>query len=139
MVRWPGRRRRRVASHHAPSGSVQPAHLPRQTSRQLLEDWATGRTRLQIVHCDHPADRITSGEFLQYRAADSLVHTWDLARALGSDEALDPDAVHLALSTYVPWVATLTTPGLFGPGPSGDLPEHAPEQQRLLDALGRRP
>ena len=29
--------------------------------------------------------------------ADVLVHTWDLARATGQDDTLDPDAVHRAL------------------------------------------
>jgi hypothetical protein len=32
---------------------------------------------------------------------DVLVHTWDLARATGLDERLDPEEVHRATS---PWV-----------------------------------
>jgi uncharacterized protein (TIGR03086 family) len=87
--------------------------------------------------CDHPADRITGRELAIYRAGDITVHAWDLARAIGADETLDPVLVQVALDAYVPWVATLHT-DMFGPGPTGDLPSDAPHQQRLLDALGRR-
>lgn len=89
--------------------------------------------------CDHPAVRITGRAFALYRAGDIVVHAWDLARAIRADEALDRCVVEAALDTYVPWVTSLHTQGMFGPGPSCDIPADAPRQQRLLDALGRRP
>lgn len=88
---------------------------------------------------DHPAGRVTGREYTRYRAADIVVHAWDLARAIDADDGLDPTLVHLALTTYVPWVAGASTDGLFGERASGVVPEGAPEQWRLLDALGRRP
>ncbi|MEZ5270424.1 MAG: hypothetical protein R2789_18395 [Microthrixaceae bacterium] len=33
----------------------------------------------------------------------------------------------------------IATIGIFGDGPSGDVPEDAPLQTRLLDLVGRRP
>ena len=88
---------------------------------------------------DHPAGRVTGREYARYRAADIVVHAWDLARAISADEGLDPALVHMALTTYVPWVAGASTEGLFGARASGIVPEGASEQWRLLDALGRRP
>lgn len=89
--------------------------------------------------CHHPADRITGRDFAVYRAGDIAVHAWDLARALGADENLDPDLVEATRTSYVPWVMTLSVTSMFGPELTGDLPADASPQQRLLGALGRRP
>ena len=67
---------------------------------------------------------------------DVLVHTWDLARAAGLDERLDPDEVHRLLEAVVPMDAMLRSPGVCGP--KVDPPEGADEQTRLLAFLGRR-
>ena len=52
------------------------------------------------------------GRFL---ATDALVHTWDLARAVGGDEKLDADAVSQAYSGLKPMDAMIRQPGVFGP------------------------
>ena len=45
-----------------------------------------------------PAGRHTwEGAVATFCIGDVLVHTWDLARATGLDETLDPDEVHLAI------------------------------------------
>lgn len=67
------------------------------------------------------------------------MHAWDVARALGTDETLDAELVDSALTSCVPWVATLPDATVFGSGSSNDLPADASREQRLLDALGRRP
>lgn len=46
---------------------------------------------------------------------DTLVHTWDLARAVGGDEQLDADAVANAYSGVKPMDAMIRRPGVFGP------------------------
>src|SRR5262249_37325761 len=79
----------------------------------------------------------TSGEeYVTQLTADLAIHAWDLARATGQDDTLDPDAVALLL----PWAEgnadLLTASGLFG-----SLIETAPEAPadiRLLGLLGRR-
>ncbi len=63
------------------------------------------------------------------------MHGWDLARATGQDDSLDPDAVALLL----PWVHAsadlLAGSGAFGsPVDSG---AGAPDDARLLGLLGR--
>jgi uncharacterized protein (TIGR03086 family) len=69
--------------------------------------------------------------------ADVLVHTWDLARATGLDEALDPDEVHAMLVGVEPMDEVLRSSGHYGP--RVDVDEGADEQTRLLAFLGRHP
>ena len=41
-------------------------------------------------------------EYARQLAADHLVHAWDLARALGVDDTLDPEAVHAVAEWFEP-------------------------------------
>jgi uncharacterized protein (TIGR03086 family) len=67
---------------------------------------------------------------------DLLVHTWDLARAIGADDRLSPEACVLSLQNLEPIDELLRGPGTFGPklepAPGADV------QDRLLAFLGRR-
>ncbi|HEX5496769.1 MAG TPA: TIGR03086 family metal-binding protein [Mycobacteriales bacterium] len=65
-----------------------------------------------------------------------LVHTWDLARAVGGDERLDPDLVRSAFEALRPLDSMLRTPRAFGP--KLEPPEGADEQTEFLCFLGRR-
>jgi uncharacterized protein (TIGR03086 family) len=47
-------------------------------------------------------------------STDVLVHTWDLARAVGADETLDQSAVESAYSGLKPMDAMIRRPGIFG-------------------------
>jgi uncharacterized protein (TIGR03086 family) len=79
---------------------------------------------------DIPADRA-----LALRATDVLVHTWDLARAIGADETLDADLVAWAEANLAnSFGDMLDLPGVFAP-PAGATP--ADVQARLLHRLGR--
>jgi uncharacterized protein (TIGR03086 family) len=68
-------------------------------------------------------------------ATDVLVHTWDLARAVGGDERLDPDAVSGAYSGLRPMDEMIRQPGVFGP--KVEPPANADEQTEFLCFLGR--
>ncbi len=69
-------------------------------------------------------------------ATDLLVHTWDLARAVGGDESLPTDIVEGAYSGLKPMDAMLRQPGVFGPkvevAPGSDV------QTEFLGFVGRR-
>lgn len=67
---------------------------------------------------------------------DVLVHTWDLARATGLDEALDPDEVHQLFAVMEPNDAMMRQGTAFGP--RVDVPDDADEQTKLLAFTGRR-
>lgn len=69
---------------------------------------------------------------------DVLVHTWDLARAAGLDETLDPDEVHRQLLG----MEAIDDAVLRGSGHYGPRVEVAPdadEQTRLIAFTGRTP
>jgi uncharacterized protein (TIGR03086 family) len=68
---------------------------------------------------------------------DVFTHTWDLARATGQDETLDPDQVRRMMAGLrsMPDEA-LRSGGMFGP--AIEVPDDADEQTRFLAFLGRR-
>lgn len=68
---------------------------------------------------------------------DIFIHTWDLARAAGLDERLDPDEVHRYLVGAEPMDEMLRSSGHYGP--KVPVPEDADEQTRLIAFLGRQP
>jgi uncharacterized protein (TIGR03086 family) len=80
---------------------------------------------------DMPAE-MAVGRFF---ATDVLVHTWDLARAVGGDERLDADAVAQAYKGLQPMDAMIRMPGVFGP--KVESAADADEQEQFLNFLGR--
>jgi uncharacterized protein (TIGR03086 family) len=68
---------------------------------------------------------------------DIVVHTWDLARATGLDERLDPEEVHALYEGMLPMDELLRSSGQFGPRVT--VPDEADEQTKLLAFTGRRP
>lgn len=69
--------------------------------------------------------------------SDVFLHQWDLARATGGDERLDPDEVHALLVGMEPLDEVLRASGHFGP--KVEVPPDADEQSRLIAFVGRRP
>ena len=75
----------------------------------------------------------------QVVSADMVLHGWDLARATGQDETMDPVEVEVAwagLSSF-PDDSILRQPGVFGP--RVEVPEDASTQDKLLGFIGRNP
>jgi uncharacterized protein (TIGR03086 family) len=69
-------------------------------------------------------------------STDVLVHTWDLARAVGGDEQLDETAVAQAYSGLKPMDAMIRMPGVFGP--KIEAAEGDDLQTEFLKFLGRQ-
>jgi uncharacterized protein (TIGR03086 family) len=67
--------------------------------------------------------------------SDTLIHTWDIARATGQDERLDTGAVDYAWTWMEGAGDTLRASGSFGP--PVPPPPDADTQTRLLCWLGR--
>jgi uncharacterized protein (TIGR03086 family) len=65
------------------------------------------------------------------------VHTWDLARATGGDEHLDPLEVERVLGAVRGLGPAARSPGVFGPEVT--VPAGADRQSQLLAFTGRRP
>lgn len=89
--------------------------------------------------CHHPVGDVPGSAILGFRITDLTVHGWDLARAIGAAETLDPALVGAVWSRLSDTADAVAATGLFGDGPSGDVGEEAPIQVRLLDLTGRRP
>ena len=83
---------------------------------------------------DYPAGPITAAQALAIRTADTVVHTWDLARALDGDEVLDDDLVRWLDTELDDIYAGLDVAAHFAAprGVAGDSP-----QERVLHRLGR--
>lgn len=120
--------------------------LPLPADADLVAAWHEARAEVETTLADRArATQITTGRFspLPFEAlvgrllcADTLVHTWDLARATGQDERLDAEAVTHAYSGLKPMDGTLRNSGAFADKvtPPGD----ADEQTQLLCFLGRQ-
>jgi uncharacterized protein (TIGR03086 family) len=73
-----------------------------------------------------------------FATGDVLVHTWDLARATGLDETLDPDEVHVLLAGMTEMDEDLLrNSGHYGP--RVEVPDDADEQTKLIAYTGRTP
>lgn len=87
----------------------------------------------------HPNGDIPASTFLRFRLVDLVVHAWDLLRAAGLDEALDPTVVQRLWVEVEPHLSHMLAFGAYGDGPSATVPADATHQAKLLDAFGRRP
>jgi uncharacterized protein (TIGR03086 family) len=67
--------------------------------------------------------------------SDTVVHTWDLARATGQSEVLDAGAVEHCRGVIAGFGEAMRRPGGFGP--PLDCPADADEQSRFLHFAGR--
>jgi uncharacterized protein (TIGR03086 family) len=77
------------------------------------------------------------GKLLPRLTQDVLVHTWDLARAVGADDRLDAGWCAMFLEQLPPDPDALGKSGMFAP-PVG-IDEEADIQSRFLARLGRDP
>jgi uncharacterized protein (TIGR03086 family) len=111
-----------------------------------LGAWTAVRDQMQ-ADLDDPATRDQGYDGLLGRSTfgasvngfvcfDLVVHGWDLARATGQDETIDPDEVARIQAMVDRMQSTMIENGVIAqpvdPGPG------ASPQQRLLGALGRR-
>jgi uncharacterized protein (TIGR03086 family) len=72
----------------------------------------------------------------RFLSGDVVIHSWDMARATGGDERLDPDEVKKIGEALAPMDEAMRSPNAFGP--KLDPPEGADAQTRFLAFLGRK-
>lgn len=100
----------------------------------LLDDPETTHRMLANRHIGEvPLDQAID----QFYTSDVFMHTWDLARATGQDERLDPDECAVLLAGMEPAEELMRGSGQFGPRVS--TPDDADAQTRLLGFIGRDP
>jgi uncharacterized protein (TIGR03086 family) len=83
-----------------------------------------------------PFGEMPAKDGLGFPIGDLLVHTWDLARAVGADDRLDPEACAVIYANLEPIDGLVRAPGFFGPKlePASD----ADAQDKLLAFVGRQ-
>ncbi len=119
-----------------------------QEARAAVED-VLDDPILALTETGTPTGPMTAEQHIDQVVSDDLVlHGWDLARATGQDETMEPvDVERLWASTAAipPEVMEkYRTPGAFGEGievfgPEVKVPPDAPLQDRLLGLIGRQP
>jgi uncharacterized protein (TIGR03086 family) len=101
------------------------------------------------IQSSTPTGPMTTEAHIDAVVSDDLVlHGWDLARATGQDETMDPTDVERlwASNSAIPadMIEMYRTPDAFGPGievfgPEVHVPAGAALQDRLLGFIGRQP
>ena len=79
---------------------------------------------------------VPAQEYVMQMTADLAIHAWDLARATGQDDALDPATVALLLPWTKASIAQWEGLGLFAP--RIDTGPNAPNDVELLGLIGRQ-
>jgi uncharacterized protein (TIGR03086 family) len=112
---------------------------PRQAWEEASRaiDEISGDPEAAAKEIDGPVGKMPAGEIIgRFVTMDLLVHTWDLARAVGADECLDEDSVRRAYEALKPMDAMIRQPNIFGP--KLEPPPGADLQTEFLYFLGRR-
>ena len=100
----------------------------------LLDDPATAEREYDLPHLG----TMPLGQAIDMiYTADVFLHRWDLARATGDDETLDPDKCAEMLEGMLPMDEVLRQSGHYGP--RVDVPDDADVQTKLLAFIGRTP
>ena len=73
----------------------------------------------------------------RFYTSDVFLHTWDLSRATGQDDALDPAMCAGMLAGMEPMAEMLYASGQYGP--RVPVPDGSDAQTRLLGLIGRDP
>jgi uncharacterized protein (TIGR03086 family) len=102
--------------------------------QRLLDDPATAGLSLRNPHL---GELPLAGALDRFYTCDVFMHTWDLARATGQDDRLDPELCAELLTGMEQMEDTIRSSGQYGarvPVPDGSDP-----QTRLLGFIGRDP
>ena len=111
-----------------PAAEVRSASV---TMAAALRGGAAGRP-MRLGDSAMPGDMALSMILWEYQ-----VHGWDLARATGQDETLDPDRCAEMLEGMLPMDELLRQSGQYGPRVY--VPDDADVQTKLLAFIGRTP
>ncbi len=100
----------------------------------VLDDPDTAGRSFSNPHTgDLPLDQAVD----RFYTTDVFMHTWDLARASGQDEVLDPGLCAELFEGMLPLDELLRASGQYGP--RVPVPDDARPQDRLMAFIGRDP
>lgn len=100
----------------------------------VLDDPATARTEFTNPHIGVLPLHVAIDRFY---TVDVFMHTWDLARATGQDDRMDPDLCAELVDGMAQMEDIMRSSGQYGP--RVEVPAGADAQTRLLGFIGRDP
>jgi len=103
-----------------------------QARRAAVDALATEGSLDTTVHLSF--GDMSAGAYATQMAIDGVIHAWDLARAIGADERLDPELVELSYAELERAAEDWRAGGAFGPATT---PADASTQAKLLALTGR--
>jgi uncharacterized protein (TIGR03086 family) len=109
-------------------------HTQTQAVQALLDDTETADREHDLPHIGRMS--LANAIDMIY-TSDVFLHRWDLARATGQDETLDPDKCAAMLEGMLPMDEMLRQSGQYGP--RVPVPDDADVQTKLLAFIGRTP
>ena len=140
---------RPVGQGLSPAPSVDDDPLMAFTAARADVEAVLADPELARRDCDTPAGPMTVDRQIDEVVSDDMpLHGWDLARATGQDDTIEPEDVERlwSISASIPddLMEKYRTPGAFAPGvevygPEVKIPDDAPLQDRLLGLIGRDP
>ncbi len=108
-------------------------HAHVEAVQALLDAPDSGREFAHPQVGSHPLDAAID----QFYVTDIFLHTWDLSRASGQDDRLDPEVCAQLLAGMEPIDELLRASGQYGPRVA--VSDDAPVQDRLMAFIGRDP
>jgi uncharacterized protein (TIGR03086 family) len=108
-------------------------HLQREV-QAILDDPASAD---RVLSNRHIGDVALPQAVSQFFTGDVFMHTWDLARATGQDDTLDPEVCAAMLAGMEPIEDAMRGSGQYGA--RVDVPDDADVQTRMLGFIGRDP
>lgn len=100
----------------------------------LLDDPATAD---QLYELPHIGSMSLAQAIDMIYCGDVFLHRWDLARATGQDETLDPETCLAMYNGMLPMDEALRSSGHYGPAVA--VADDADAQTKLLAFIGRNP
>jgi uncharacterized protein (TIGR03086 family) len=112
-----------------------PVEAAEQSVRQAVDAFAADGALNGVVH--HPmAGDVPASYAMFLRVFDTAIHNWDLARAIGSEYRIDPEALALISPFVHEHRAAIRASAAYGQAEC-DVPADADEETRVLAILGR--
>ena len=109
-------------------------HTQTDAVQALLDDADTADREYDLPHIG----RMSLAQAIDMiYTSDVFLHRWDLARATGQDETLDPDKCAVMFEGMLPMDEVLRQSGQYGP--RVEVADDADVQTKLLAFIGRNP
>jgi uncharacterized protein (TIGR03086 family) len=127
-----------LREHQSEAVGTDPVTTCENAVRSVRAAFAEPGALERTVH--HPtAGDMPGSQLLVFRIAENVVHSWDLATAIGVDPGLDEQLVELVYAGFAPVAQSgaLYTPGLGVAAATRPLPEDATPLERLIHLAGR--